>query len=303
MEDNEIDEDTYSNIKKIIEKINNSDKENSELISNLLFYIKPLPNKRIKNVIGEKYYELTVVGYIGNYNKSAKWLCRCDCGNYILAISPELKNGHIKSCGCRNLRVLLERNKNNKYGIKHGCSRDRIYKTYMSMIQRCYNKNNTGYKNYGERGIKICDEWLDKENGFLSFYNWAIQNGYEETLTIERIDINGNYEPSNCTWITNQEQQNNKRTNVWINISGEVLNMRQWSKEVGINEKTIEHRKRSGWKECDLLKPVYKGKISNNDKKSIIDLYYNQNYSIRKIAGIFNISHTTISNIIHEKEV
>ncbi|HCL4447227.1 TPA: hypothetical protein N2D16_002832 [Clostridium botulinum] len=203
-----------------------------------------------------------------------------------------------------NLRMLQKRNKNNKFSQTHGMSYSKIYGVHKAMIQRCLNSNDTSYKNYGERGIKVCHEWLDKENGFMNFYKWAISNGYEEGLTIERIDVDGNYEPKNCTWITNKEQQNNKRTNVLITYEGETLNMRQWSNTIGISEKIIENRKRRGWAEKDLLKEKYEGKVNKEMEEKIIKLYKTNKFSARQIGKLVNLSHTTVRFYINKnKEV
>lgn len=275
-----------------------SDETYDKLYDNLLKLEKEIPNKRIKNLKGKAYYDLVVIGYMGKNEKTqAVWLCKCICKQLKLVVTSDLKNGHTKSCGCRNVRMLQKRNSNNKYGEKHGLSRSRIYTIYQGMIQRCFNANSDTYKNYGKRGITICDEWISKDVGFINFYNWAISNGYDENLTIERIDVNGNYNPKNCTWITNKEQQNNKRTNVLISSGEDVLNMRQWSKVTGINEKTIEKRIRMGWKEEDLFKEVHKGKVTNSIIKEIINMY-NDGYSARKIGDILNLSHTTISDYL-----
>lgn len=119
--------------------------------------------------------------------------------------------------------------------MKHGLSNHKLYEAFTSMKQRCYNQKNPAYIDYGERGIKICDEWLDKENGFITFYNWALENGYEEHLTIDRKDVNGNYEPSNCRWITNLQQQNNKRNSVKITIDGESKTIAEWSRSSNLS--------------------------------------------------------------------
>ena len=134
----------------------------------------------------------------------ATWLCRCDCGNFVARSSHYLsfsgRQEHA-SCGCVTKKILDERN------YKHGLSKTRLYHIYHKMIDRCYNDNNQDYKYYGGRGIKICPEWL---NDFVYFYTWANANGYEDNLTIERIDGDKGYSPENCCWITIVEQQHNK---------------------------------------------------------------------------------------------
>ena len=111
------------------------------------------------------------------------------------------------------------------------------------MKNRCNSPNNTNYQSYGGRGIKICDEWQD----FKNFKDWAIANGYEDSLTIDRIDVNGDYTPSNCRWITQKEQCNNRRTTHLIEYNGEIHSMKQWSVILGIHPRTLKSRLDSGW--------------------------------------------------------
>lgn len=118
-----------------------------------------------------------------------------------------------------------------------------IYRRYNHMRRRCYNEKDHNYKNYGGRGIKICDEWL---NDFETFYKWALENGYKKELTIDRIDVNGNYEPSNCRWITMKEQQRNRRTNVRITFNGVTKTQVEWAEELGITGSTIRDRINKG---------------------------------------------------------
>lgn len=296
-------------LKEIIKEVNRYNKLDNSIIigtdynilyKQLLNSISEIPNKRIKNLKDEVYYDLKVLGYIGKNNKNhAIWLCICICGNFKLVVTTDLKTGHVKSCGCRSLRMLQERNKNNQYGKKHGLSHDRIYNIYANMIQRCTNSKVNRFKNYGGRGIKVCDEWLEN---FMNFYNWAIENGYEEQLTIERIDVNGNYEPNNCTWITNKEQQNNRTNNVNITINGETLNMRQWSKATGVNEKTIEKRIRMGWQGENLIKEEYERKVTKDMEQEICKLYDNDKLSKTEIGRIFNISSETVRRYINKNK-
>lgn len=140
-----------------------------------------------------------------------KWECKCDCGNIAVVTGSNLASGHTKSCGCLNSKMTSERNK--VIMVVHGGINDRLYEVWGSMKKRCNNPNDKSYKNYGGRGIKVCKEW--NEN-YLSFKKWAYKNGYDENAphgecTIDRINVNGNYEPNNCRWISNAEQQKNKR--------------------------------------------------------------------------------------------
>lgn len=128
---------------------------------------------------------------------------------------------------------------------KHGASGSRLYRTWRSIKCRCYNENRQCYKNYGERNIQVCDEWL---NSFQAFYDWAINNGYKENLTIDRIDPNGNYEPGNCRWATNLEQPRNKRSNKKYTIKGETHCLKEWCEILNLKYTTIKDRvNKLGW--------------------------------------------------------
>lgn len=128
--------------------------------------------------------------------------------------------------------------------MKHGKYNTRLYRIWSRMKTRCYNKKYEHFKHYGGRGIKVCDEWL---NDFMSFYDWSMSNGYKDNLTIDRIDVNGNYEPSNCRWLTNEEQQNNKRRNIRLTYNGKTQTITQWARELGIKRELIERRHRRGY--------------------------------------------------------
>ena len=203
-----------------------------------------------------KFNKLTVItraenGKFGN----AKWLCQCDCGNITIVASKHLKTGETKSCGCL---------KKDSYKYKHRLSKTRIYRIYRNMKRRCYCIKEKDYKHYGGRGIKVYAEWLDKENGFMNFYNWSMQNGYRDDLSIDRINVNGNYEPSNCRWATAKQQANNKRNNHFILYNGEIYTIAEWSNILNIRERTIRDRiKRNFPKELWF----YQGKITPTIKK------------------------------------
>lgn len=145
------------------------------------------------------------------------------------------KNNNIKSkTKSKNIR---KRNFKGVYNFTDENSkliRKKLNVVYWCMRQRCENHLHKSYKNYGGRGIKVCDEWLDKENSFNNFYEWAINNGYEEGLTLDRIDVNGNYSPENCKWSTWKEQQNNRRNNIYIKINNTTLTLQQWADKLNI---------------------------------------------------------------------
>ena len=186
-----------------------------------------------ESYIGMKKNFLTVKE-VARFPKSGHraFLCECDCGNRKLIEPVHWERGIVKSCGCKRSELLSEilSKENPVNGI-------RLYRVYMGMKSRCYNPNSDSYRNYGARGISVCDEWL---NDFWKFYEWAYANGYDENAewgecTIERKDVNGNYEPSNCEWITIQQQQRNKRTNVFITMNGETKILTDWHNETGMS--------------------------------------------------------------------
>ena len=161
------------------------------------------------DITGRQFGRLTALEYVGIDKFQCRlWRCVCSCGNETLVTYSSLITGHTTSCGCYGKEARLLAN------TKHGLHKHRIYRILKNMKSRCYNPNEPGYNNYGGRGITICDEWLDPENGFMNFYNWSMSHGYRNDLFIERIDVNGPYAPWNCKWITNQEQQWNKQDTI-----------------------------------------------------------------------------------------
>lgn len=204
---------------------------------------------KIVDLTGKRFGRLTVIKRSGSdKSKHSRWLCKCDCGNETTVTSNCFRN--TKSCGCLAREILSNRmSKHNMYGT-------RINRIWQRMKTRCNNRNDEHYKNYGARGIKVCEEWNNSENGFLNFYNWAMQNGYRDDLTIDRIDVNGNYEPSNCRWVTNFEQQSNKRNNRIVEYLGNKYTISQLGRYLGINKTTLRNRINSNWKEEELNLPT-----------------------------------------------
>ena len=211
--------------------------------------VKRIPHN-FKNLLGERFGRLTVIGKAENANEHVMWTCQCDCGSMSKVSSQSLRSGNSSSCGCIRKEMLVGRI------TKHGQARERdrnpIYTCWAGMKARCFNSNELAYKNYGGRGITVCNEWLN----FEPFYRWAISSGYKHGLEIDRINNNGNYEPSNCRWVTDNENRLNTRRNRLITINNETKPVTIWSQESGITRGTIYSRIRYGWAESDLLKPV-----------------------------------------------
>jgi hypothetical protein len=189
------------------------------------------------DITGVRFGRLVVTGiYCGG--KTSKWNCRCDCGKTTIVSSQNLRRGRIKSCGCYNSELTIARN------TKHGQSNTRVYKIWKGMKKRCYNQNSEKYPAYGGRGITICPEWHD----FVTFRNWALSNGYGDNLSIDRIDVNINYEPSNCRWSTAKEQANNKTDNHILQFRGVRKTVAEWADVVGIDKRLLYDRiSRYGW--------------------------------------------------------
>lgn len=203
---------------------------------------------KFQDLSGQKFGKLTAISRAKSKGKRTMWNCVCECGNKKVIEAYSLKSGNTQSCGC------IEKLKPNAQ--KHGMHGTRLYNIWSGMKSRCYCKTSSRYKYYGERGIKVCDEWL---HDFQAFYDWAMANGYDDTLTIDRIDVNGNYEPDNCRWSTEQEQCNNRTTNRMIGYKGETYTLSQLSELCGVPYFTLRSRLDSGWSvEKALSTPITK---------------------------------------------
>ena len=212
-------------------------------------------------LLGRKFGRLTVMKEIEpKYDKNGRiyhqWKCKCDCGNYINVTSNNLKGNHTRSCGC------LQREVAGQQTLKHGYRNTRLYRIYNTMKQRCNNPNNQAYKNYGGRGIKVCEEW-NKKDGLKDFGDWALANGYKDNLTIDRINVDKGYSPDNCRWVDMKTQCNNTRRNVHLTYLGVDYTIAQFSRKYSIDHRLVGKLLRDGLSPSEIL---LKGK--NNDYSS-----------------------------------
>lgn len=248
------------------------------------------------DLIGKRFGRLTVIKRAENDKYStARWLCKCDCGGETITSSGHLNSGHTKSCGCFSREVASEKALKNKCFYTHGLSNNKTFRriSYIraSMKARCYNPKNHNYPRYGGRGIKICDEWLNSENGMINFYNWAINNGYQDNLTIDRIDVNGNYEPGNCRWATAKEQANNKRNNITINYKGEIIKLTDIAEKMKINPRILRDRLRRGWTVERTIeqRPGHKKRVIQYDLQNNFIKTFNSITDAQNTTGITSI--------------
>jgi hypothetical protein len=211
-----------------------------------------------RNIINERFGKLVVLRRVEDkispkgYRKP-QYECICDCGSVIVAVRGNLLTGNTTSCGC--YKKELDHNR----FLKHGCAEnpDKLYQKWISMRDRCNNPKATSYKNYGARGIKVCPEWDD----YSTFRNWAMENGYKDGLTIDRIDFNKDYEPNNCRFTTMKEQNNNRRSTNFHTYKGKTQSQMKWAEEYGLSYGTFKTRLELGWDfEKALLTPVKQSK-------------------------------------------
>lgn len=190
-----------------------------------------------EDLTGKKFGRLIVLSRAKSKNGSIMWNCECDCGNIIQSNTGKLNFGVVTSCGCAKRERAIERN------TTHGLSKTRLYEIWCGMKKRCYNSKAKAYSRYGGRGIIICQEWL---NDFMNFYNWSISNGYQEDLSIDRIDVNGNYEPNNCRWANDKEQSLNKRDTIYFNLFVIDKPLIEWCKYAQIKYGRAYQRYKNG---------------------------------------------------------
>lgn len=195
-----------------------------------------------RGLSGQRFGYWTVLERRDNIRSNGKcrgaWLCRCDCGNEVVIDQCNLLSGKSKSCGC------FRREEQSARQGTHRDSGTKMYNVWCAIKRRCYNTHTKEYPRYGGRGISMCDEW---RNSYESFKEWAVNNGYDDSLTIDRIDNDKDYTPDNCRFVTMREQCNNRSSNRVYTYNGETHNVTEWSEIVGIPANKIFCRLYNGW--------------------------------------------------------
>lgn len=196
----------------------------------------------LKDLTGMRFGRWVVIERAENYktpsgNTFTQWLCQCDCGSPAKNVyANSLLSGRSTSCGCQQREHAA--NVCGDLFRKHGDTKTRLYQIWSGMRKRCYNPKSSNYQNYGGRGIIVCDEW----SVFETFKHWSLENGYDDSLSIDRIDVNGNYEPSNCRWSTPTQQANNRRTSTLYEYNGEQHTLAEWCRMYDLDYNLV-HKK------------------------------------------------------------
>jgi hypothetical protein len=202
-----------------------------------------------QDLVGARFGELIVLEKVPRLkSNTTRWKCKCDCGKIIETTRSSLIKGSSKSCGCLCKKLSTQRII--KVNTKHNLSRTRIYRIWTGIKNRVKGNIKDNKKYYFDRNIKICDEW---EKDFIKFYNWSIQNGYSDNLSIDRIDVNGDYKPDNCRWATIKQQNRNKQNTTYLTLNGKTLSMGEWKEKLDIPFSTMVNRKRKGLSDEQIL--------------------------------------------------
>lgn len=193
-----------------------------------------MKNNTLNQLTDSRFGKLLVLKRSEQNSKSgnAMWVCKCDCGNVVTVIGSHLRSQHTSSCGCNRIS-----------DISMGHSKERLYRTWKGMHNRCYDPKHDRYRWYGGKGISICDEWHD----FLIFREWALVNGYTDDLTIDRIKSDRSYCPDNCQWVDMKVQANNRSNNHILHYNGKKYTATQLAEAHGMSQHTIFNRLKLGW--------------------------------------------------------
>jgi len=185
---------------------------------------------RLVDLTGKRFGSYVVISEAEKQNRQSRWNCLCDCGTTKTVFGSSLVSGGTVSCGCHRIKI------HTTHGQTKNHQQSTSYRSWYKMILRCTHKKDTNYHRYGGRGITICDKWLK----FEGFYE--DMGDCQEKMSLDRINVNGNYEPNNCRWATFKEQQNNRRDNYFIEFNGLRKTLSEWSDYTGINYVTIQSR-------------------------------------------------------------
>lgn len=195
---------------------------------------------KVEDISGQKFGRLTAIKYAGkSKGKQTLWECRCDCGKTVIVHHQNLKSGHTSSCGCYNNELISEREKT------HGQTKTRLYNIWHDMNYRCSSQKHSSYKDYGGKGIIVCEEW---RKSFEAFRDWALQNGYSDDLSLDRMNGNGNYFPENCRWATLIQQANNTNRNLFFTVDGHTDTLANLCRKYDMPYVVVHARIYRGWK-------------------------------------------------------
>lgn len=198
--------------------------------------VRIIPTRKLKNdLTGQRFGKLVVQRRSADRGRGkkplVKWDCLCDCGNITTVSTGALKTGHTKSCGC--------------LWKSHGyANKEKLYQVWLNMRRRCYEPTNKRWEHYGGKGIQVCGEWKDD---YLAFREWAMSNGYKKSLTLDRVDNDGDYCPENCRWADLKTQQNNTSRNRWVEFEGKKYTVSQLADRLGLTYTALLHRLDRGW--------------------------------------------------------
>lgn len=245
---------------------------------------------KLIDLTGQRFGRYTVLyRYHENdpFNKPL-WVCKCDCGNEKVVGGENLRSGQSLSCGCYNREKAAER------ATKHGGAKahERLYSIWTNMRKRCNNPKDPAYNYYGGKGVCICDAWSE----YMAFKEWALENGYTDNLTIDRIDPDGDYSPENCRWVDMKTQANNKTDNHYVDIGGTVYTIQQWSEIYGIDSRVVNSRINIGW---DVVEAI---QTPNHQNKRLIT-YNGITKSIKEWAECIGMNYSTLRGRLNNYNV
>lgn len=233
---------------------------------------------KVLELKGRVYERLTVIKFLGVTKRRAIWLCQCSCGNKTKVCTSYLQSGKTRSCGCLKRELTLARTRT------HGKTKTAEYGIWAGMMARCFNPNNDHYNSYGARGIKVCDKWKE----FINFFN-DMGLRPSDAYSIDRINVNGNYELSNCRWILKVEQQRNTQKSIHITWQGTTMCLREWAAKLGIEYKMLWARLKNGWSVAQAF-------TASTRERGVPIAYDGQSHTITKWAKLKGMSFSTLDN-------